>query len=125
MGMTIYLDDDLDARLRQLVSDHDIDRVIGEAVVEKVVALEAEQRARARRERIEREMKEGYLAAATDRDASGTWEVADVEGQPGEGSIEDAQSRWPRPRSLGIGASGYADTARRTGAERATPRPWR
>jgi len=125
MGMTIYLNDDLDARLRQLVSDHDIDRVIGEAVAEKVVALEEEQRARERRERIEREMEEGYLAAATEHDASRAWEAADVEGQPGEGRIEDTQSRRPRPRSLGIGASGYADTARRTGVERASPQPWR
>ena len=31
----------------------------------------------------------------------------------------------PRPRSLGVGASGYTDTARRTAEERAEPRPWR
>jgi metal-responsive CopG/Arc/MetJ family transcriptional regulator len=31
----------------------------------------------------------------------------------------------PRPRSLGIGASGHADTARRSANERPEPRPWR
>ena len=31
----------------------------------------------------------------------------------------------PRPRSLGIGASGTTDTARRTTAERPEPREWR
>ncbi|GMV86300.1 MAG: hypothetical protein AMXMBFR80_21550 [Dehalococcoidia bacterium] len=31
----------------------------------------------------------------------------------------------PRPRSLGIGASGHSDTARLAGEERPEPRPWR
>lgn len=31
----------------------------------------------------------------------------------------------PRPRSLGIGASGATDTARRAGAERPESRAWR
>ena len=31
----------------------------------------------------------------------------------------------PRPRSLGSGASGHTDTARRAGDERPEPRPWR
>ncbi len=31
----------------------------------------------------------------------------------------------PRPRSLGVGASGIADTARRTADERPEPRSWR
>jgi metal-responsive CopG/Arc/MetJ family transcriptional regulator len=38
---------------------------------------------------------------------------------------EKVQSHHPRPRSLGIGASGYSDTARRTGEERPVPRSWR
>ncbi len=38
---------------------------------------------------------------------------------------EKLESHRPRPRSLGIGASGQADTARRAGEERAEPRPWR
>lgn len=37
---------------------------------------------------------------------------------------EKVKSYRPRPRSLGTGASGRADTARRTGEERAKPRPW-
>ena len=31
----------------------------------------------------------------------------------------------PRPRSLGVGASGAADTARRAADERPEPRAWR
>ncbi len=38
---------------------------------------------------------------------------------------EKAQRFRPRPRSLGIGASGHTDTARRTAVERPEPRPWR
>jgi metal-responsive CopG/Arc/MetJ family transcriptional regulator len=35
------------------------------------------------------------------------------------------ESHRPKPRSLGIGASGHSDTARRTGDERPEPREWR
>jgi hypothetical protein len=38
---------------------------------------------------------------------------------------EQARGHRPRPRSLGIGASGYTDTARRTADERPEPRSWR
>jgi Arc/MetJ-type ribon-helix-helix transcriptional regulator len=38
---------------------------------------------------------------------------------------EKAQSYRPRPRSLGIGASGRRDTARRAADERPVPRSWR
>ena len=31
----------------------------------------------------------------------------------------------PRPRSMGLGASGHRDTAQRTGEERPIPRAWR
>jgi len=31
----------------------------------------------------------------------------------------------PKPRSLGVGASGKTDTARRAGAHRPEPRTWR
>jgi plasmid stability protein len=34
-------------------------------------------------------------------------------------------SHQPRPRSLGLGASGHADTAQRAGDERPQPRSWR
>lgn len=38
---------------------------------------------------------------------------------------EKASTYRPRPRSLGIGASGFSDTAQRAGEERAIPRSWR
>ena len=38
---------------------------------------------------------------------------------------EKARSRRPRPRCLGIGASGHADTSERSGEERPAPRSWR
>lgn len=38
---------------------------------------------------------------------------------------EQAARDRPRPRSLGIGASGHTDTARRTAEQRPEPRPWR
>lgn len=41
-------------------------------------------------------------------------------------AIEEKVDRSaPRPRSLGAGASGVSDTAKRTGDERPEPRPWR
>ncbi len=42
-----------------------------------------------------------------------------------EALTEKVKSYHPRPRSLGIGASGHQDTARRSGEERPEPRPWR
>lgn len=42
------------------------------------------------------------------------------------GAIEAEVARaTPRPASLGIGASGTSDTARRTSDERPEPRAWR
>jgi hypothetical protein len=38
---------------------------------------------------------------------------------------EKVGSHRPRPRSLGLGASGHADTAQRAGDERPQPRSWR
>ena len=38
---------------------------------------------------------------------------------------EKAHSYRPRPRSLGIGASGFTDTARKAGEERPVSRSWR
>lgn len=41
-------------------------------------------------------------------------------------ALEETVARVrPTPRSLGVGASGATDTARRTAAERPQPRPWR
>ena len=38
---------------------------------------------------------------------------------------EKARSYRPRPRSWGIGASGYTDTASKAGDMRPAPRSWR
>ena len=38
---------------------------------------------------------------------------------------EKVERLAPKPRSLGIGASGTTDTARRSGDERPEPRSWR
>jgi hypothetical protein len=38
---------------------------------------------------------------------------------------EKVSSSQPRPRSLGLGASGHRDTAQRAGEERPKPRSWR
>ena len=38
---------------------------------------------------------------------------------------EKVGAQQPRPRSLGIGASGHADTSERTSSERPLPRSWR
>ncbi len=41
-------------------------------------------------------------------------------------AIDEAIERHaPKPRSLGVGASGTSDTARRAGEERPEPRSWR
>jgi len=41
-------------------------------------------------------------------------------------ALEDkVRTHRPRPRSLGMGASGRSDTAQRAGEERAVPRSWR
>jgi len=41
-------------------------------------------------------------------------------------ALEEKVTRYrPRPRSLGIGASGRSDTARRTADDRPEPRDWR
>jgi hypothetical protein len=38
---------------------------------------------------------------------------------------EKVEQLAPRPRSLGVGASGTTDTARRTADDRPEPRAWR
>jgi hypothetical protein len=38
---------------------------------------------------------------------------------------EKVGSARPKPRSIGLGASGHADTAQRAGDERPVPRSWR
>lgn len=38
---------------------------------------------------------------------------------------EKLATHRPAPRSLGVGASGHSDTARRAADDRPEPRPWR
>lgn len=38
---------------------------------------------------------------------------------------EKAEEAFPKPRSIGIGASGYSDSARRAADERPEPSSWR
>ena len=38
---------------------------------------------------------------------------------------ESVRSHWPKPKSLGMGDSGYSDTSMRTTIERPEPRSWR
>lgn len=75
MRTTIYLDDELDTRLRRIVPGRGLNRFINEAVAEKVAALEKEQ--------VEREMREGYVATAVESaELARDWEVVDLEGWP-------------------------------------------
>lgn len=69
------------------------------------ISLDLETRRRLRRIAAER----GISMAAVIREAI-------------DGTIEQ---HAPKPRSLGVGASGATDTARRAGEERPEPRSWR
>jgi len=107
--ITLDVDDALNARLHRLVSGRDLNGFINKAVAEKVAALE--------KEKIRQSMREGYLATAAEHDElAKDWEAVDLEGWP---------EYRPKPRSLGIGASGYAGASRRTSEERPVPRSWR
>jgi len=80
--ITVDIDDELYARLRQSMPDLDLDldRFIVEAVTQKVAALEER---RTEREHIRREMREGYIATAAESDElARDWEVVDLEGWP-------------------------------------------
>ncbi len=69
------------------------------------ITLDVETRTRLRRIAAER----GISMAALIREAIDT-------------TIEE---HAPKPRSLGVGASGTSDTARRSGEQRPEPRAWR
>jgi predicted transcriptional regulator len=72
---TIYLSEDLDRRLRELVPPRGLNRFINEVVAERVAALEEA--------RILAEMREGYAATREDRgEISQDWEVITAEGWP-------------------------------------------
>ena len=72
---TISLEESLAARVQQLIAPRWLNRFINEAVAEKVTAIE--------RQRIEEELREGYLATNEDRDQlAADWEVVDLENWP-------------------------------------------
>ncbi len=72
---TVYVDEELLGRARRLVPPRHLNRLINEALAEKVEALE--------RREVERAMKEGYVATDTERaELSRDWEAADLEGWP-------------------------------------------
>jgi hypothetical protein len=72
---TIYLSDELDARLRRLVPSRGLNRFINDVVSEKVAALE--------KERLVAEMREGYIATRSDRESlDEDWEAATLEEWP-------------------------------------------
>ena len=69
------LDEELLLRLREFVPQRRLSRFINETLAEKLAALE--------RQRIEEEMKEGYIATRQDRDElAEDWKVVDTEGWP-------------------------------------------
>mgnify|MGYP001305637026 CR=1 FL=1 len=75
MRTTIDLDDDLKARLSQVLPNRGFNRFVNEAVAEKLDAMERAQ--------LALEMKEGYLATRQDRDElNEDWSVVDVESWP-------------------------------------------
>ena len=72
---TIHLDASLAARVQRLIAPRGLNRFINEAVAEKVQAIE--------RQRIEDDMREGYIAnAARDAEIAADWEAVDLEGWP-------------------------------------------
>ncbi len=72
---TIHLEESLAARVQRLIAPRGMNRFINDAVAEKVEAIE--------RQRIEDEMREGYLATNDDRDQlAADWEVVDLENWP-------------------------------------------
>jgi hypothetical protein len=72
---TLYLDDDLNERLRRLVPPRGLNRFINDAVAEKIRALEEQ--------RIVAEMREGYVATRADRDElASSWESVELERWP-------------------------------------------
>jgi hypothetical protein len=74
---TVYLDEELASRARRVARPRQMNRLINEALEEKVATLEREQ--------LEREMREGYIAAEADEERAAEiaeWSVLDVDGWP-------------------------------------------
>ena len=75
MRTTIYLDEELRAKLERLVPPRGLSRFVNEAVAEKVRAMEMR--------RVQEDMAEGYLATRNDRDTlNEDWSSVDIEGWP-------------------------------------------
>ncbi len=75
MRTTIQVDEALAERLRRLIPARRFNRFVNEALTEKVAALE--------RQRLEQELREGYLATRADRaELNADWGIVDVEGWP-------------------------------------------
>ena len=72
---TIQLEEDLLARLRQIVPSRGLNRFINDTLAEKVATIE--------RQSIEEAMKEGYLAVDQERrQVDADWQAVDLEGWP-------------------------------------------
>jgi hypothetical protein len=70
---TIHLDERVLERLGPFVGPRGLSRFINQAMTEKLAALE--------RQRLEADMREGYLASRADRaELNVDWSVVDVEG---------------------------------------------
>jgi predicted transcriptional regulator len=74
---TVYLDDELAQRLKQLVAPRKLNRFINEAVAAKAEQLEEE--------RLQAELREGYLATREEHaEVARDWAALDLEGWPEE-----------------------------------------
>ena len=72
---TVQIDEMLMERVRRIVPPRGFNQFVNEALASRVDTLE--------RERIEREMIEGYLATREDREElNRDWEIVDGEGWP-------------------------------------------
>ncbi len=72
---TVQIDDDVFDRVRRHVPARGLSKFVNEALAARIDQLE--------RERIEAEMREGYIATRADREAlSADWSILDAEGWP-------------------------------------------
>ncbi len=72
---TVQIDDELMARVRRLVPPRGFSQFVNEALAARAATLE--------RERLEAEMREGYLAARDDRqELNADWATVDGENWP-------------------------------------------
>lgn len=72
---TLYLDEDLADRLRQVTAGRKLNRFINDTLAEKIDQLEAD--------RLEAEMKAGYVAVKSEREELvDDWSAVDLEHWP-------------------------------------------